>query len=76
MPKTIQLRYVPDAVHRRLKEQAATEGLSLSDYLLRELHNVAERPTLAELEKRLARLSTVNLRISSANAVRAERDRR
>jgi len=76
MPKMIQLRHVPDALHRKLKAQAALEGLSLSDYLLREVRRVAARPTLAELEQRLARLSPVNLDISAADAVRAERERR
>ena len=76
MPKMIQLRHVPDAVHRKLKARAATEGLSLSDYLLREVERVAARPTLAELEERLARLTPVNPRISPADAVRAERNRR
>ena len=51
MPRMIQIRHVPDAVHRRLKAQAATEGLSLSGYVLRELERFASHPTLAELEK-------------------------
>src|SRR2546422_3072900 len=54
MPRMIQLRHVPDDLHRRLKARAALEGLSLSDYLLREVRRVAERPTLAELRYRLA----------------------
>src|SRR2546427_9401739 len=53
MPRMIQLRHVPDDLHRRLKARAALEGLSLSDYLLREVRRVAERPTLAELRYRL-----------------------
>ena len=73
MSKMIQLRHVPDAVHRRLKARAALEGLSLSDFLLREVKLVAERPALAELEARLARRARVDPAESAANAVRAER---
>ncbi len=72
----IQLRHVPDEIHRKLKAQAALEGLSLSDYLLREVRRVAERPTLEELRQRLALRRPVTIRISPARAVRAERDRR
>src|SRR2546429_136347 len=54
MPRMIQLRHVPDDLHRKLKARAALEGLSLSDYLLREVRRVAERPTWAELRHRLA----------------------
>jgi plasmid stability protein len=76
MPAMIQIRNVPDAVHRRLKAQAALEGLSLSDYLLREVRRVAERPTIAELRERLEARAPVKPRVSPARAVRAERDRR
>jgi len=54
MSKMIQLRHVPEDLHRKLKARAALEGLSLSDYLLLEVRRVAERPTLAELRHRLA----------------------
>ncbi|MGH8722196.1 MAG: hypothetical protein ACREU4_09440, partial [Burkholderiales bacterium] len=49
----IQLRHVPDELHRKLKARAALEGLSLSDFLLREVKRVAARPTPAELQARL-----------------------
>ena len=42
MPKMIQLRHVPDDLHRRLKARAAMAGLPLSDYLIRELRKIAE----------------------------------
>ena len=48
MTKTIQLRHMPDELHRKLKAKAALEGSSLSDYLLKEIQRVPERPTLAE----------------------------
>ena len=75
MSKMIQLRHVPDELHRKLKIRAATEGLSLSEYLLQEVRRLAERPTLAELRASLGQRSTVSPRVSPARAVRAERDR-
>jgi plasmid stability protein len=41
----IQLRHVPDALHRQLKARAALAGMSLSDYLIREVQKIAEQPT-------------------------------
>ena len=76
MSKMIQLRHVPDDLHRKLKVRAALEGLSLSDYLLQEVRRVAERPTLIELRNRLAQRSPIVTRVPPAKAVRAERDRR
>jgi hypothetical protein len=72
----IQVRHVPDELHRTLKARAALAGLSLSDYLLQEVQRLAERPTLAELRTRLARRRPVTPRVSPARAVRAERERR
>lgn len=75
MPAMIQIRNVPDALHRRLKSRAALAGMSLSDYLLSEIRQVAERPTVDELRSRLERHPGVTLSIAPAQAVRAERDR-
>ena len=75
MPRMIQLRHVPDDLHRTLKVRAAREGMSLSDYLLKEVRRVAERPTLEDLRARLARRAPVVTRVRPARAVRAERDR-
>ena len=72
----IQLRNVPDALHRRLKSRAALAGMSLSDYLLAEITRVAERPTVEELQARLASRTRSSLKVSPAKAVRAERDGR
>jgi plasmid stability protein len=72
----IQLRHVPDDLHRKLKARAAMAGLSLSDYLVREVRGVAERPTAAELRLRLSQRTAVTPRIPPAKAVRAERERR
>lgn len=76
MSRMIQLRNVPDALHRTLKARAAMAGLSLSDYLLAEIRQVAERPTLSELRERLHRREPVSARLSAAHAVRAEREAR
>jgi plasmid stability protein len=76
MPKMIQLRHVPDDLHRTLKARAALEGLSLSDYLVQEVRRVAERPTPAELRQRLAGRVPVAPRVPPAKAVRAEREHR
>lgn len=76
MSTMIQIRNVPEALHRRLKARAAVAGMSLSDYLLNELREVAARPTLDELQARLRDRPNVSLSISPADAVRAERDSR
>jgi antitoxin FitA len=75
MTAMIQIRNVPDALHRRLKSRAALAGMSLSDFLLSEIRQVAERPTLDELRARLDKRPTVTLSVETAQAVRAERDR-
>jgi hypothetical protein len=60
MPKMIQIRHVPDAVHRKLKARAAMEGSSLSDYLVREVTVLAEQPTIAETLAEIAKLPPVS----------------
>jgi hypothetical protein len=72
----IQLRNVPESLHRTLKSRAAMAGMSLSDYLLAEIRRVAERPTITELRDRLERRIPVNSRVSAVDAVREERDAR
>jgi antitoxin FitA len=76
MTAMIQIRNVPDALHRQLKSRAALAGMTLSDYLLREIRRVAERPTVDELRARLERRPETTLSVDPAQAVRAERDRR
>lgn len=76
MPTMIQIRNVPDAVHRRLKAQAAIAGQSLSSYLLGEMKRLSERPTLDELRDRLAARSSVTPPAPLADMVREERDGR
>ena len=72
----IQIRNVPDNLHRRLKARAALLGLSLSDYLLQQIRETADRPTPEELRARLATWSPVSPSQDTADAVRAERDGR
>lgn len=76
MSKTLQIRNVPAEIHRTLKARAAKAGMSLSDYLLSELEDLAERPTPEEMRERLERRSRVLEGESSADAVRAVRDGR
>ena len=76
MSRMIQVRNVPDHLHRTLKAQAALAGMSLSDFLLAEIRRVAERPTIAELRERLRRRSAVTGDVSAAEAVRRQRDSR
>jgi hypothetical protein len=76
MARMIQLRNVPDGLHRMLKAQAALAGMSLSDYLLAEVRRLAERPTVEQLRERLRRRSATTGVVSAAEAVREERDAR
>ncbi len=70
----IQIRNVPDELHRTLKARAASEGMSLSDYLLSEVEKVAEKPTMRELMERLRKDEPVELRESPAEIIRQVRD--
>ena len=72
----IQLRNVPEALHRSLKARAAMAGMSLSDYLLAEIKEIAERPTLAELRDRLRSRKPLAVQLDTARLVREERDAR
>ncbi|MCG6874991.1 MAG: hypothetical protein LJE97_07850 [Betaproteobacteria bacterium] len=72
----IQIRNVPNELHRRLKARAALAGMTLSDFLLKEIRSAAERPTLDELRARLERRAMVAPSVPPAQAVRAERDSR
>ena len=49
MPKMIQIRSVPDEVHRTLKVRAAEEGISLSDYIKRDLEELAKQLTVEDV---------------------------
>jgi plasmid stability protein len=72
----IQIRNVPDDVHRKLKVRAAAEGVTLSELLAREARRVADQPSIAELRERLLQRERFTPRVSPARAVRATRDER
>lgn len=74
--KALQIRNLPDDLHRTLKVRAAQAGMSLSEYTLAELRRAAERPTRAEILERIARREPARPSTSAAEAVRAERDAR
>lgn len=76
MSKMIQLRHVPESLHRRLKARATLAGMSLSDYLVREVRKIAERPTLDEIRARLATSKPSRPKTSPTEIIREERDRR
>jgi plasmid stability protein len=72
----VQIRNVPDDLHRELKSRAALAGMSVSEYLLLELRRSLERPTRNELLRRLSKRAPVRVRPAPAAAVRVERKRR
>jgi len=76
MSKMIQLRNVPDGLHRTLKARAALAGMSLSDYLLAEIKEIAEKPTLEELRDRLHKRNRVSAQFDTSLLVREEREAR
>ena len=73
--KTIQVRNVPDGVHRELRTRAAAAGVSLSDYALGELERVADHPPVADLLARARTRSGGASGPAIVAAVRAARDR-
>jgi hypothetical protein len=72
----VQIRNVPDELHRELKARAAQAGMTLSDYLLREMRNLAVRPTMREWAEEVRKEEPVKLFKSPAEILRKERDRR
>lgn len=72
----IQVRNVPDQLHRKLKVRAAEAGTSLSDFILAEIRLVADRPSWEGFLA--ARLTPIrpDLDPSPADLIRADRDRR
>jgi plasmid stability protein len=70
----VQIRNVPDSLHRKLKGRAAHAGQTLSDYLLVELERVAARPTREEMLARIHGRRRVTLKTPAAVVIRAERE--
>jgi hypothetical protein len=76
MSKMIQIRHVPDLLHRKLKARAADAGMTLSDYLLAELRRIAERPTPQQFWDRLRQRAPVEPSVPTAKVIREEREKR
>ena len=74
MSKMIQIRNVPDAVHRTIKSRAAQAGMTLSDYLLAEIARIAALPTRDEMLARLHSRTPVKLKTAAARVIRRERE--
>ena len=73
----VQIRNVPtEFLHRRLRARAALEGMSMSDYIVREVGKALERPTRAEVLERLRTRPVRRLKRAPADLIRAERDAR
>jgi plasmid stability protein len=72
----VQIRNVPEEFHRRLKARAAMEGMSMSDYILREVGKALERPTRREVLERIRTRPPRKLTPSAAEVIRAERNAR
>ena len=73
MSRMVQIRNVPDALHRKLKVRATDAGQTLSDYLLAELERVAARPTRDEMLNRVHGRRRVTLKTPAATIIREER---
>jgi antitoxin FitA len=76
MSKMIQVRDVPDSVHGTLKARAAREGMSLSDFIKRELERIAERPTMQEWLERTQQARAIPSKRTAAQVIRELRDER
>lgn len=76
MPKMIQLRHVPDTLHRKLKARAAKQKISLSDYLLQEVTVLAELPPMADTFAAISRLPSVAWKEPVVKSVRKMREGR
>lgn len=74
MSTNIQLRNVPDWLHRTLKSRAALAGMTLSDYLIEHVRRLAERPTPEEMRERLRRRAAVEVSEPAAEVLRRARD--
>ena len=72
----IQIRNVPEKIHRKIKSTAAMEGLSLSAYLLREISRHAERPSFNAIRERLESRESIQVKESTDTALNAERAKR
>ena len=74
MSKMVQIRNVPDEVHRTLKTRAAQQGMTLSDYLKREIEHIAQAPTLDDIIEWARRQPPVDLGRPIEDIIREDRD--
>jgi antitoxin FitA len=75
--KMIQIRNVPDDLHKALKVRAAKEGISMSELILRDLPRLAHRPTLADIQERIRRRGPIKgFEGTGAELVREGREQR
>jgi plasmid stability protein len=70
----VQIRNVPEAIHRKLKLRAADLGQTLSGYLLAELERLAARPAREEMLSRIDSRKRVTLKARASVAIREERE--
>lgn len=76
MAKMIQVRNVPDSLHRKLKMRAAEEGVTLSDLILDELRRFAEQPSMKQFLASRLHPARADLHPSPAQIIRSDRDRK
>ena len=72
----VQIRDVPDELHKKLKSRADADGLSLSEYLSKVLKSSAAVPTKSELWDRIKKRPRVKTSVSASEALRLEREAR
>jgi len=73
MSKMIQVRNVPERLHRELTRRARARGQTLTDYIQEMLEREVSRPPATEVFERVARRATVRLRRPAAELIREER---
>jgi len=71
---SLQIRNVPDEIHRALKVRAALEGKSMSELVLDQLRRILVLPSERELRERLDQAEPFSMSSSSATLIRRERD--
>ena len=76
MSTMIQIRNVPEELHRAAKARAATEGVTLSDFALEALRAAVHRPTVSEIGARIRLLEPIANAPPAAELIRSERDNR
>jgi plasmid stability protein len=72
---SVQIRNVPDELHRELKARAAQSGMTLSDYLLAEIRDVAVRPSMHQWLDKVSRREPVETSLTASEAIHFERER-